>query len=183
MFLQSSRHKHNSVAFFSSYWRVSWYLKGFKSYNFLFVYLQTDTVPTLHLVCVLKPQPDFQQGARPKVCLSGHFTPMHAVYKPTIKWYNSVHIFLYECIITQELQLFYAVLLTLPEVSVSGCWLLTVPLHHRVIFFSFSLAPRCAPVRTRSCLEEVVLAHWVAWNKLAQLCSLWSSRKHNFASY
>lgn len=49
-------------------------------------------------------------------------------------------------------------------------------------YFSRSLAARCASVRTRGCLEKVVLAQWVAWNKLTQLCSLWSTRKHNFAS-
>ncbi|KAI5623953.1 homocysteine-responsive endoplasmic reticulum-resident ubiquitin-like domain member 1 protein isoform X1, partial [Silurus asotus] len=31
------------------------------------VFRKTDAVPTLHLVCAAKPQPDFQQGARPKV--------------------------------------------------------------------------------------------------------------------
>ncbi|KAB5574863.1 hypothetical protein PHYPO_G00214030 [Pangasianodon hypophthalmus] len=31
------------------------------------VFRKADAVPTLHLVCALKPQPDFQQGARPKV--------------------------------------------------------------------------------------------------------------------
>lgn len=43
----------------------------------MFLCLQTDAVPTLHLVCAFKPHPDLQQGARPKV---GHFTLMHTVY-------------------------------------------------------------------------------------------------------
>lgn len=50
-------------------------------------------------------------------------------------------------------------------------------------YFSISLTSCCASVRTRdSSLEKVVLAQWVAWNKLTQLCLLWSTRKPNFAS-
>lgn len=50
-------------------------------------------------------------------------------------------------------------------------------------YFSLSFAACCASVRASDCLEKVVLAQWVAWNNLAQLCSLWSTRKHNFASF
>lgn len=38
--------------------------------NKLFLQVPTDTKPTLHLVCAVRPQPAAQLGARPKVCYS-----------------------------------------------------------------------------------------------------------------
>lgn len=35
-----------------------------------FLQVPTDTKPTLHLVCAVRPQPAAQLGARPKVCYS-----------------------------------------------------------------------------------------------------------------
>lgn len=61
-----------------------------------FLQVPSDTKPTLHLVCAVRPQPAAQLGARPKVCYSHLLFILgfcHVVrFSATCKKRHSVHL-------------------------------------------------------------------------------------------